>query len=98
VTDGSRLGSLSITVTRPDPQVALIEAASPTYRELFYVVAGERMLTVTAYDATDLHRREPRVHVLRKPPDWEMTPPDGRVTAADDQYLLLQIWELVGIR
>ena len=54
MTDGSRLGSLSITVTRPDPQVALIEAASPSYRELFYVVAGERMLTVTAYDATDV--------------------------------------------
>ncbi len=98
MSQGSRVGALSIVVTRPDPAVALIEAVSPGYREYFYVVAGEQMLTVTAYDATDTNNREPRVHVIRKPRQWEMTPEDGRVTTADDQHLLLQVWELIGTR
>lgn len=98
MTAGPSLGSMSVVVTRPDPAVALIEASSPGYREYFFVVAGTQMLTVTAYDATDSRSREPRVHVIRKPPHWEMAPADGRVTAAGDQHLMLQVWELIGTR
>lgn len=98
MTSGPRLGSLTVTVTRPDPAVALIEAASPGYRELFYVVTGARMLSVTAYDVTDTVHPEPRVHMIRRPRDWEMVPADGPPTAADDQQLLLQVWELIGTR
>jgi hypothetical protein len=98
VSGGSDLGTLSLKITRPEPRVALMEVTSPGYQEFFYVVAGERILTVTAFEATDPIHPEPRVQVLRKPHDWDMSVADVASTGVDDQDLLLRIWEVVGTR
>ncbi|MGF1597127.1 MAG: hypothetical protein ACFCVK_09360 [Acidimicrobiales bacterium] len=89
-------GSLTLHVERPDPRVALIEAASPGHREFFYVVAGDVSLTINAFEASDGAHPEARVHVIRKPFDWDMTPKDDPPSIGDDQDLLVRVWQILG--
>jgi len=88
-----RHGSVSVRVTRPEARVALIEATALGYDETIVVMAGEHTLTVTAFDGIDA---EPRVHVVKKPSDWDMTPDSDPPTSADDQGLLIRLWEVLG--
>lgn len=89
-------GSLTLAVTRPEPRVALVEATSPGHREFFYVVAGGVNLSINAFEATNDSHPESRTHVIRKPFDWDMTPKNDPPTIADDQDLLIRVWQILG--
>lgn len=89
-------GSLTLRVTRPEPRVALVEASSPGHREFFYVVAGDVNLTINAFEASEGAHPEARVHVVRKPFGWDMTPEHDPPSIGDDQDLLIKIWQLLG--
>jgi hypothetical protein len=89
-------GSLTLRVERPEPRVALIEATSPGHQEFFYVVSGDTTLCVTAFEASEGAHPEPRVHVIRKPYDWDMTPADDPPSVGDDQSLLIAVWQVLG--
>lgn len=93
---GPTPGSLSVTVARPEPNVALIQTASPSHREYFFVVAGEHNLMITAYEASERAHPEARVVVIHKPHDWDMTPLSQPPTSGDDQDLLVSVWQLLG--
>ncbi len=93
--DRLNAGSLSVRVTRPDPRVALVEAYSPGHREFFFVAVGEHCLTISAHETSERAHPEPRVHVIHKPHDWEMTPVDDPPSLADDQELLVRVWQLL---
>lgn len=96
MTEPIGVGQLAIRVSRPDPRVAVVEATSPGHREFFFIAAGERMLTVAAFEASDSAHPEPRVHMIHRPYDWDMAPVDDPASAADDQELLVKIWQILG--
>lgn len=83
-------------MTRPEPDVALIETSSPSHTEYFFVAAGEHSVAVAAYDSGPKSHPEPRVHVFHRPYDFDMAPADDPPSAADDHNLLVQVWQLVG--
>jgi hypothetical protein len=85
-----------VTVERPEPNVALIEAASPSHREYFFVVAGEHNLVITAYEASEQAHPEARVLVVHKPHSGNTTPRSEPATSADDHELLVSVWQLMG--
>ncbi|MEM7095846.1 MAG: hypothetical protein AAF567_22780 [Actinomycetota bacterium] len=76
--------------------MALVEASSPGHREFFYVVAGDQMLTINAFEVSDDALAESRTHVIRKPFDWDMHPKDDPPSLGDDQDLLIKIWQILG--
>lgn len=96
MTRGPTPGSLAVKVQRPDPNVALIEAASPSGVEYFFVVAGEHNLVITAFEASERAHPEGRVLVVHKPHGWNMDPRNEPATSADDQDLLVSVWQLMG--
>lgn len=89
-------GSLVIDVIRPAPGVALIHTATPSHDEYFFVATGEHTLTITVRDTGAKSLPEPRVHVLHKPYDWNMTPSSDPPSADDDHDLLMKVWQLIG--
>ncbi|MBM3518265.1 MAG: hypothetical protein FJX56_10445 [Alphaproteobacteria bacterium] len=93
---GRGAGSLLIDVIRPAPGVALIHTASPVHDEYFFIATGEHSLAITVRDSGAKSLPEPRVHVLHKPYDWDMTPASDPPSAVDDQDLLMKVWQLLG--
>lgn len=89
-------GSLAVRVQRPADGVALITTSSPAHQEFFFVAVGEHTLSITVYDTGEKSVPEPRVHVFHKPYDWDMTPRNDPPDSADDQDLLVQVWQLLG--
>lgn len=93
---GTTSGSLGLRVSRPEPDVALIETSSPSHREYFFIAAGEHCLTITVVDTGDKSSPEPRVYVLTKPYGWHMLPESDPPTRSDDHDLLVKVWQVLG--
>jgi hypothetical protein len=86
---GGRVG-WEVSVTRPDPRVALFEVRLSDYHEYFFVTVGEKSVSITMFDPSDETHLEPQVFTFAKPYGWDL---DG-----DDDDVLLQIWQSVGVQ
>ncbi|MTV25724.1 hypothetical protein FTX61_09920 [Nitriliruptoraceae bacterium ZYF776] len=58
------------------------------YHEFFFVVAGEKTVSVSRFDPSDESYLEPEVSVFPKPYRWELE--------EDDDLAILQVWQVVG--
>ena len=85
-----RRGNFRVSVDRPQPRLALMEVASPGYREFFFVVSGDKTVSILAFDVFDEAYQEGRVWVCPKPQDWSMDVPD--------EEFLIQVWQTLGVQ
>lgn len=80
----------AVDVQRLGPQVTLFDAHLGDYRELFFVVSGDKSVTVTMFDESDASHREAQVFVFARPYGWDLS--------GDDEEALLQVWQAVGVQ
>ncbi|WP_420443363.1 hypothetical protein [Candidatus Poriferisodalis sp.] len=86
---------LAVKISRPAPEVAIIETSSSVHWECFWIAEGDHTLVVGAFDRGDKSSPEPRVQVINKPYGWDMQPASDPPSAGDDEDLLVQVWQLL---
>jgi hypothetical protein len=79
-----------VSVIRPQSRVAFMEVSSPGYQEFFFVVAGDKTISIVAFDAFDEGYQEGRVWVCPKPHEWSMD--------VTEEEFLIQVWQTLGVQ
>lgn len=83
-----KVGSWSVVVTRPHPNMTLFDVSLSDYREFFCVAEGEHSLTVVMLEPEAVYR-EAQVFVFPKPYGW--------TRELGDDEALQQVWQAVGV-
>jgi len=76
--------------TRHSEHALAMEVGLGDYREVFFVLIGERSVAISSYDETDPTHPEPAVFVFPKPYQWSLD--------LDDDELMVQIWQATGVQ
>ncbi len=84
----ARLGSWSVVVTRPHPNMTLFDVSLSDYREFFAVAEGEHSLTIVMLEPEAAYK-EAQVFVFPKPYGWSQN--------LGDDEALQQVWQAVGV-
>lgn len=79
----------ALDVHRFGPDVALFDVHLGDYREVFFVVTGDRSVSITMLDSSDPTHHEAQVFVFAKPYQWDLD--------TTDEEALLQVWQAVGV-
>ncbi len=79
-----------VKFTRHSEHALAMEVGLGDYREVFFVLIGERSVAISSYDETDPTHREPTVFVFPKPYQWSVD--------LDDDELMVQIWQATGVQ
>jgi hypothetical protein len=83
--------SRTVDVKRLGRRAVLLDVHLGDYRELFFVVSGEKSVTITMFDESDATYQEAQVFVFPKPYGWDLD-------SADDEETLLMVWQAVGVQ
>jgi hypothetical protein len=79
-----------ISVYRVGARAVMLDVQLSGYREVFFVVTGDRSVVITMIDESDRQHPEGQVFVFAKPYGWDLDCPDDEV--------LLRIWAAVGVQ
>ena len=77
-----------VELTRYAANSLAMEVALGDYREVFFVITGDRSVCITSFDESDLSHPEPNVFMFPKPYGWTLD--------LDDDELMVQIWQAAG--
>jgi hypothetical protein len=80
----------TVDVHRFGAAVVLLEVHLGHYREVFFVVTGDKSVSITMLDENDATHQEAQVFVFAKPYQWDLN-------GLDDDEVLLQVWQAVGV-
>jgi hypothetical protein len=80
----------TVDVHRFGLDVALFDVHLADYREVFFVVTGEKSVAITMYDESDSTHPEAQVFVFAKPYRWSLD--------TTDEEALIQVWQAVGVQ
>jgi hypothetical protein len=87
--DATRAGRRQIVqLTRYASNCLAMEVALGDYREVFFVITGDRSVCITSFDQSDPTRPEPSVFMFPKPYGWTLD--------LEDDELMVQIWQAAG--
>lgn len=79
-----------VKFTRHSEHALAMEVGLGEYREVFFVLVGERSVAISSFDETDPTHPEPAVFVFPKPYQWSLD--------LDDDELMVQIWQATGVQ
>lgn len=79
-----------VRVTRFTEHTLAVEARLGDYREVFFVITGDRTVTISSYDESDPSYPEAQVFVFAKPYGWTLD--------LNDDDVMVEIWQAVGVQ
>jgi hypothetical protein len=82
--------SRTVEVHRFGPNVVLFDVHVADYREVFFVVTGDKSVAITMFDESDSTHPEAQVFVFAKPYGWSLD--------TTDEEALIQVWQAVGVQ
>ena len=85
----AQVGSWSVVVTRPHPNMTLFDVSLSNYREFFAVAEGSHSLTIVMLEPDAVYK-EAQVFVFPKPYGWSHD--------LGDDEALQQVWQTIGVR
>ncbi|WP_261560175.1 hypothetical protein [Frankia tisae] len=80
----------TVDVHRYGPDAVVLDVHLGQYREVFFVLTGDKSVTITMLDGSDPTHHEAQVFVFAKPWQWSLDAPDEEV--------LLRVWQSVGVQ
>lgn len=79
-----------VRCTRYGASATALEVSLGDYREIFFVLTGDRSVTISSIDESDATHPEAQVFVFAKPYGWS--------TDLEDEEMMTQVWQAVGVQ